>query len=201
MSKVGRPPVTRARPAPRDGRRRSRRWRTPRCPRRGPRSSWPRRSSPPSRRRRAPRRGSAGPPCAPSPAGAVASASSAASSSPTRSRPSWIATVAGTRPASRTAASDARATSRFAGYGRPWLISVDSSATTGRPSASASATSGRDDEAVGQHRPSLASSVHPTDAVSVAAATAAPTRPLPCADGAPPVHPRGHPTAGRRGGT
>ncbi len=31
---------------------------------------------------------------------------------------------------------------RFCGYGRPWLISVDSSATTGRPAATASATSG-----------------------------------------------------------
>ena len=35
-----------------------------------------------------------------------------------------------------------RATSRFCGYGRPWLMSVDSRATTGRPSASAAATSG-----------------------------------------------------------
>ena len=42
------------------------------------------------------------------PAGAVASAWSAASSSPTSSRPAWIATVAGTAPAARTAASDAR---------------------------------------------------------------------------------------------
>ena len=77
------------------------------------------------------------------PAGAVASASSDAASSPTRIRPSRIATVAGTAPASRTAASDASATSRFCGYGSPWLISVDSSATTGRPPRSASATSGR----------------------------------------------------------
>ena len=38
-----------------------------------------------------------------------------------------------TAPRSRTAASDARATSRFCGYGSPWLISVDSRATTGRP--------------------------------------------------------------------
>ena len=77
------------------------------------------------------------------PAGAVASASRAASSSPISSRPSRIATVAGTAPGvSRTAASDADATSRFCGYGKPWLISVDSSATTGRPSASAAATSG-----------------------------------------------------------
>ena len=71
------------------------------------------------------------------PAGAVASASRPASSRPTSSRPSRIATVAGTAPDSRTAASDAVATSRFCGYGRPWLISVDSSATTGRPVARA----------------------------------------------------------------
>ena len=49
------------------------------------------------------------------PAGAVASASSHWSSSPTSSRPSRIATVAGTAPAARTAASEAAATSRFCG--------------------------------------------------------------------------------------
>jgi hypothetical protein len=77
------------------------------------------------------------------PSGAVASASSAAGSRPTSSCPSRIATVAGTAPGvSRTADSDALATSRFCGYGSPWLISVDSSATTGRRSASAPATSG-----------------------------------------------------------
>ena len=86
------------------------------------------------------------------PAGAVASASSAALVSPTSTRPSWTATVAGTAPDSRTAASEASATSRFCGYGRPWLISVDSRATTPWPSASAAATSGRDDEAVLEHR-------------------------------------------------
>ena len=76
------------------------------------------------------------------PAGAVANASSDSASSPTSSRPSRIATVAGTAPSvSRTAASDASATSRFCGYGKPWLMSVDSSATTGRPSARAEATS------------------------------------------------------------
>ena len=41
-----------------------------------------------------------------------------------------------------TAASDARATSRFCGYGSPWLMRVDSSATTGRPAAMAAETSG-----------------------------------------------------------
>jgi len=77
------------------------------------------------------------------PSGAVARASRDAASSPTNTRPSRTATVAGTAPGvSRTAASDAVATSRFSGYGNPWLISVDSSATTGRRSASAAATSG-----------------------------------------------------------
>ena len=58
------------------------------------------------------------------------------------SRPSWRATVAGTAPDGRTAASEPVATSTFCGYGSPWLISVDSRATTGVPSRSASATSG-----------------------------------------------------------
>ncbi len=49
------------------------------------------------------------------PAGAVARASRAASSRPTSSRPPWTATVAGTAPAARTAASEAFATSRFCG--------------------------------------------------------------------------------------
>ena len=75
------------------------------------------------------------------PGGAVASARSAASSSPTSNRPPLIATVAGTAPSARTADSDAVATSRFCGNGRPWLMSVDSRATTGRPSASAADTS------------------------------------------------------------
>ncbi len=76
------------------------------------------------------------------PLGAVASASSSSAVSPTRSRPPLRATVAGTAPEARTAASDAVATSTFCGYGRPWLMSVDSRATTGMPSRSASATSG-----------------------------------------------------------
>ena len=58
-------------------------------------------------------------------------------------RPAWIATVAGDARRPRpTAASDARATSRFWGYGSPWLISVDSRATTGRRSRRAAATRG-----------------------------------------------------------
>ena len=77
------------------------------------------------------------------PAGAVANASSSEPVIPTSTRPFMTAIVAGMAPDSRTAASDASATSRFAGYGRPWLISVDSRATTPWPSASAVATSGR----------------------------------------------------------
>ena len=73
---------------------------------------------------------------------------------PTRNRPSRMATVAGTAPASRTAASDARATAMLSGCGRPWLMSVDSSATTGRPAASAAATSGGEGQTLGDgHRP------------------------------------------------
>src|SRR5262245_62782570 len=67
------------------------------------------------------------------PAGAFASASRSASARPIRIRPAWIATVAGVASPATTAASAAQATSRFWGYGRPWLISVDSRATTGDP--------------------------------------------------------------------
>ena len=49
------------------------------------------------------------------PAGAVASASRSSAPSPTSSRPSFIATVAGTAPEPRTAASEAVATSTFCG--------------------------------------------------------------------------------------
>ena len=58
-----------------------------------------------------------------------------------RITPSITAIVAGTAPASRTAASTARAVSRFSGQGRPWAITVDSSPTTARPVASAPAIS------------------------------------------------------------
>ena len=87
------------------------------------------------------------------PAGAVASASSAAASRPTRIRPSWMRDGRGHGAAPRgRRASDALATSRFAGYGSPWLMSVDSRATTGRPSASALRDLGRDAESIGEHR-------------------------------------------------
>ena len=52
------------------------------------------------------------------------------------------AMVAGTAPWSRTICSTSVANSTFCGKGRPWLMMVLSSATTGRPSRRASATSG-----------------------------------------------------------
>ncbi len=74
----------------------------------------------------------------------VVSASSAswASVSPTVGTPFQIATVAGVAPPARTTASHSRATCKLTGRGSPWAMSVDSSATTGRPRRSASATSG-----------------------------------------------------------
>jgi hypothetical protein len=59
-----------------------------------------------------------------------------------RGAPAITAMVAGTAPAARTSASTARAVSTFCGQGMPWVMIVDSSATTGAPEASASATSG-----------------------------------------------------------
>jgi hypothetical protein len=76
------------------------------------------------------------------PAGRVASRSISARVRPTVIWPPSTAMVAGTAPHARTAPSIARAVSMFAGCGRPWVMSVDSSATTARPARSASATSG-----------------------------------------------------------
>ncbi len=56
--------------------------------------------------------------------------------------PPRMAMVAGTAPWARTTASTSSAVRRFCGYGMPWLTMVLSSATTGLPSRSASATSG-----------------------------------------------------------
>ena len=67
---------------------------------------------------------------------------SSSSESPMRTLPSRIAMVAGTAPCRRTVASTSRATRRFSGRGRPWLMMVDSRATTGRPDCRAAATSG-----------------------------------------------------------
>ena len=71
----------------------------------------------------------------------LAIASSSARSKPTRIFPSSNAIVAGTAPASRTIRSHSSATSRLEGRGNPWLIIVDSRATTGRPDLSAASTS------------------------------------------------------------
>ena len=70
-----------------------------------------------------------------------ASRSNAALSSPALNRPSMIATVAGTAPLARTVSSSISAVSRFCGNGMPWVMIVNSSATTGRLSASAEAAS------------------------------------------------------------
>ena len=72
---------------------------------------------------------------------AAASASSSAGSRPMWMRPSRMAMVAGVAPAARTSASTARAVSRLAGKGMPWVMMVDSRATRGRRAAMASAAS------------------------------------------------------------
>src|SRR2546421_12208133 len=71
------------------------------------------------------------------------SSSSSSLLRPTVGRPRHTALVAGTAPSSRAAASAACAVSKFKGHGSPCAIRVDSSATTGRPASTASATSGR----------------------------------------------------------
>jgi len=50
--------------------------------------------------------------------------------------------VAAVAPREATMASISRATRRFSGRGNPWLMIVDSRATTGVPDSKASATSG-----------------------------------------------------------
>ena len=70
-----------------------------------------------------------------------ASRSSSSRVRPTLKRPLMTAIVAGVAPWLRTAVSSISAVSRLAGYGMPWVMIVDSSATTGRLPASASATS------------------------------------------------------------
>ena len=68
----------------------------------------------------------------------LATWSSASSSRPMRTRPSRMAIVAGTAPRERTMSSTSVATRRFSGRGSPWLMMVDSRATTAVPAASAS---------------------------------------------------------------
>ena len=69
-----------------------------------------------------------------------ASRSSSSASSPTWGTPSIMAIVAGTAPRSATASSNSRAARMFSGRGRPWVMIVDSRATSGSPSPSARAT-------------------------------------------------------------
>ena len=69
----------------------------------------------------------------------LATWSRASSSRPIRTRPSRMAIVAGTAPRERTMSSTSVATRRFSGRGSPWLMMVDSRATTAAPAASASA--------------------------------------------------------------
>ena len=70
-----------------------------------------------------------------------ASSASSGADSPIFSRPFRMAIVAGTAPSSRMIASTFAAMSAFAGKGMPWVMMVDSSATTGLPPRSASETS------------------------------------------------------------
>ena len=72
----------------------------------------------------------------------LAIATNCSSVRPIQTLPSRIAIVAGVAPCARTISSTSRATSRLEGRGRPWLMIVDSSATTGLPAARAAATSG-----------------------------------------------------------
>ena len=68
--------------------------------------------------------------------------SSSSSSRPMQQTPSSTAIVAGVAPFSTMAFSTLRAVSKFRGYGIPWLMIVDSSATTASPRSSAERTSG-----------------------------------------------------------
>lgn len=70
------------------------------------------------------------------------SCSSSSGANPSFATPSSTAAIAGTAAAFRTSASIRRASSRLMGRGRPCVITADSSATMGRPSASALRTSG-----------------------------------------------------------
>ena len=152
-ARAGRPTRPRCR-GPRGARRRGRRWRTRRCrpARRGGPS--PRRSSRPWPRARCDGRQVARTHLDDVVA-AARSASSASSSSPMRARARRRARSSpAPRRAARTASSISRATRRLSGRGRPWLMIVDSSATTGRPAASASATSGWTCQASGTLAPS-----------------------------------------------
>ena len=71
----------------------------------------------------------------------LAISTNSASDSPTQTSPLMSAIVAGTAPCSRTQSSICRATSKFVGRGRPWLMMVDSRATTPILSSNAFCTS------------------------------------------------------------
>ncbi len=73
---------------------------------------------------------------------ARARCSSSAWLSPTFTSPCSMAMVAGVAPPARTAASMRWASARLSGQGSPWLMTVDSSATSGRQANKASRTSG-----------------------------------------------------------
>ena len=73
--------------------------------------------------------------------GCEASRATASCASPTVSVPAMIPTKAGRAPPSRTARSSPAAISSDLGCGNPCAIAVVSSATTGRPAASAACTS------------------------------------------------------------
>ncbi len=66
--------------------------------------------------------------------------SRSAADSPAFGTPSMRAMVAGVTPDCVSRASNESAAARFAGLGSPWEMIVDSSATTGRPCASAART-------------------------------------------------------------
>src|SRR5512139_1846200 len=70
-----------------------------------------------------------------------ATRTSSSSPRPTQTTPSTTAMVAGTAPPSRTSASMSRAVCALVSVGRPWLMIVDSNATTPVPDAIASETS------------------------------------------------------------
>src|SRR5659263_480812 len=72
---------------------------------------------------------------------ARASISSSGLERPTRILPETRAVVAGTAPPLRTMLSSSCANSRLIGYGMPWVMMADSSATTGVPLRRASWTS------------------------------------------------------------
>ncbi len=73
--------------------------------------------------------------------GASAIIESALASRPIVGVPAMTAIVAGVTPRARSRDSSSAATSRLRGRGSPCAISVDSSATTGRPASSATRTS------------------------------------------------------------